>query len=78
MTELEDAWTAVHDALPAGWDVMRPSYHVEDRRWHVFAADHRLGRKRPDYIESVGMDEAHSLRGLAELLRGWRVHAVEK
>ena len=71
MSELEKAWSAVHDALPAGWRVMQPSYHVEDRQWHVFAADHRPGRKRPDYIESVVMDEAHALRWLAELLRAW-------
>jgi hypothetical protein len=37
------------------------------------AADYPPGRKRPDYIESVGMDEAHCLRALAELLRVWRV-----
>jgi hypothetical protein len=51
---------------------------VEDDRWHVLAADHRPGRKRPDYIESVGMDEAHALRGLGELLRVWHVAPVEE
>ena len=50
--------------------------HIEDNRWHVFAADHRLGRKRPDYIEAVGVTQAHRLRGLAELLRVWRVERV--
>jgi hypothetical protein len=54
MSELEDAWAAVHDALPAGWHVNRPEYHVETDRWHVFAAGppaggeaaglHRVGR----------------------------------
>lgn len=78
MTQLEEAWAAVHAALPAGWRVIRPEYHIEDRQWHVFAADHRPGRKRPDYIESVGMDEAHALRELVELLRVWRVGTVEE
>ena len=48
MTELGAAWGAVHDALPAGWVVNRPSWHIEDDRWHVLAADHRPRRKRPD------------------------------
>ena len=52
---------------------MRPSYHVEDRRWHVFAADPRRRRKRPDYVEAVGPTEAQALRDLAALLREWRV-----
>ena len=72
MSALEDAWAAVHDALPAGWTVGPLTFHVEDDRWHVLAADHRPGR-RPDYIESVGIDEAHCLRGLGDLLRVWRV-----
>ena len=78
MSELEEAWAEVHDALPAGWEVMRPNYHVEDRRWHVFAADHRRGRKRPDYVEAIGLTEAQALRGLAALRRGWNVEPVEE
>ena len=62
-------WEAVHDALSVGWRVNRAEWHVEDDRWHAFAADHRPGRKQPDYVEPVGMDEAHCLRGLSELLR---------
>jgi hypothetical protein len=27
--EIEAAWDAVFDALPAGWSVGRPSYHDE-------------------------------------------------
>jgi hypothetical protein len=78
MSENEGAWAEVHDALPEGWDVMRPNYHVEDRRWHVFSADHRRGRKRPDYVEAVGPTEAQALRDLAALLRGWRVEPVKE
>ncbi len=51
-SELEDAWNAVHGALPTGWSVMRPSYHVETRQWHVFAADHRDGRVRLNGLET--------------------------
>lgn len=77
VNELEAAWAAVHEALPEGWSVMHPSYHVEDRQWHVFAADHRRGRTLPDYIEATGENEAHALRGLAELLRVWRLRPIE-
>ena len=56
MTDLEDARRAVHDAVPAGWVVNR--WHIEYDRWHVLAADHRPGRKRPDSVESVGMGAA--------------------
>jgi hypothetical protein len=31
----------------------------------------------PDYIDSVGMDEAHWLRGLAELLTVWHTTPLE-
>ena len=78
VNELEEAWAAVDDALPAGWRVNRPEYHVEDRQLHVFAADHRPGRKRPDYIEAVGMDDAHCLRGLAQLVRVWHVQPIDE
>jgi hypothetical protein len=34
-------WVAVHDAIAAmpGWAVGPASYHGEDQRWHVTAAD---------------------------------------
>ena len=67
---------AVQDALPAGWTVQHPSWHIKDDDWHVFAVDHPAGQKWRDYIEAVGMDQAHCMRGLAELLRVWRVERV--
>ncbi len=39
MTELEDAWDAVHEATPAGWHVGRPSSHDERREWVMYAFD---------------------------------------
>ncbi len=39
MADLEAAWNAVHDALPAGWYVGRPSYHDERREWVMYAFD---------------------------------------
>jgi hypothetical protein len=73
--ELEAAWVAVHDALPAGWTVHRPSRHIEDaeRPWHVFAVDLRVRAKRREYVEATGWTEAEALADLAELLRGRNV-----
>ncbi len=76
--ELEAAWAAVHDALPAGWTVYRPVCDDGRGRWTVVARDMRARNKRHDAIEAVGQSEAHSLQGLAELLRVWRFERVEE
>jgi hypothetical protein len=39
MTPLEEAWTALHESAPAGWQVGRPSYHDERREWVLYAFD---------------------------------------
>jgi hypothetical protein len=73
--ELAEAWEAVHDALPLGWVVGRPSLHDEEaeRPWHVYASDLRVRSKRREYVEATGWTEAEALRYLAGLLREWRV-----
>lgn len=78
VADLEAAWSAVHEALPAGWSVMRPSRHPErqERPWHVYATDLRVRTKRRDYIQATGSTEAEALSDLAGLLRGWRVEQV--
>ncbi len=38
-TTLQEAWNALHDATPAGWQVGRPYYHNERRQWHQYASD---------------------------------------
>jgi hypothetical protein len=42
--DLEEAWSAVHAARPAGWEVGRPSEHPERREWALYAWD---ARERP-------------------------------
>jgi len=39
ISDLEEAWNALHDALPKGWYVGRPSYHDERREWVQYAFD---------------------------------------
>ena len=38
-TDLEDAWSDLHDATPAGWFVGRPSYDEGRRVWEQYAFD---------------------------------------
>ncbi len=64
MDDLEAAWSVVHDATPAGWSVMRPSRHDEER-------------ERPWHVEATGRTESEALRDLAELLRGWTVEPAD-
>ena len=48
MTELQNAWNAVHEATPAGWHVGRPTYYDERRQWVQYAFD-------PSERPSVGL-----------------------
>jgi hypothetical protein len=77
-TKLEEAWAAVHEALPAGWTVYRPVHDDGAGRWTVVARDMRPRNKRHDAIEAVRQSEAHCLRGLAELLRVWTFEHVQE
>jgi hypothetical protein len=79
--DLEAAWNEVHEALPAGWSVARPSQRREERErpWHVTAYDYRTAARRHDLVEATGRTEAEALRDLAALLREWIVeHAPER
>ncbi len=67
--EVRAAWEAVHDATRPGWRVGRPSYHEEDRAWHVFARD-RFGGEH-HYLEAIGPTEAKALRDLSRLMAEW-------
>ena len=78
--DLAAACGAVHDALPVGWTVQRPSRHEEERErpWHVLAVDLRQRARRREYVEATGWTEAEALRDLAGLLRAWNLEAVER
>jgi hypothetical protein len=68
----EEAWDAVHEALPASWRVGLPSYSVEHRTWSVTAVNDRTtGRgKLPQTVTGTGEDEVAALRDLDDRLRG--------
>ena len=71
MTDREDAWDAVHEALPAGWTVGPPTYDPGISAWSVTARSKVPGRGKPPVtVTGTGPDEAAALRALDDRLRG--------
>lgn len=75
---VEDAWDAVHEALPARWNVGPPSFDPGALRpdgyrgaWSVTARGPHPGRgKAPLTVVGVGIDATEALRALDAALRG--------
>ena len=71
MTDREDAWDAVHEALPAGWTVGPPTFDPGVPGWSVTARTVAASRlKRPQTVTATGVDETAALRDLNERIRG--------
>src|SRR3954451_25274908 len=71
MTDREDAWDAVHEALPAGWTVGPPTYDPGVRGWSVTARSVHYSRRRPPQtVIGTGVDEVAALRALDDRLLG--------
>lgn len=67
----EEAWNAVHDALPARWRVGPPGYDPGRQHWRVSAVGPLPGRgKLPQTVTGTGEDETAALRDLDDRLRG--------
>jgi hypothetical protein len=66
--DLEAAWSAVHDALPAGWSAVRPVRHDEERErpWHAVAVDYRTSSRRHDRVEVSSCDRVGTSSGATE------------
>jgi hypothetical protein len=71
MGELEDAWDAVWDVLPAGWSVAQPVYHEDLNYWVAYCRDphHRPDKPTPPYVEAAAPTEPLALRDLARNVR---------
>jgi hypothetical protein len=71
MTERDEAWDAVHESLPARWQLGPPTYSPADHAWHVTARGPHAGRRtHPQTITGTGEDEIAALRDLDDRLRG--------
>ena len=71
MTDREDAWDAVHEALPAGWTVGPPTYAPGVTGWSVTARSVAYSRRKPPRtVTGTGEDDTAALRALDGRLRG--------
>ena len=71
MTDREDAWDAVHEALPAGWAVGPPTFDPGIPGWSVTARSGHYSRHRPPQtVTGNGDSEEAALRALDDRLRG--------
>ena len=65
MDDTGAAWQAVHAALDRlpGWEVTRPHWHPDERRWVVsaFYAGHRRRFEPRPAVEGRGVSEAEGL-----------------
>ncbi|CAN5813784.1 hypothetical protein BH24CHL5_BH24CHL5_12170 [soil metagenome] len=72
MTDLEEAWSAVHDATLAGWHVGRPAYYDERRQWDQYAFDPSerpvVGLRSREWTARAESEEA-VVREMARCLR---------
>jgi hypothetical protein len=69
--ELEAAWNAVHEAVPARWSVSSPSYDPGQHAWSASAIAPHPGRgKLPTVVTGAGADPTAALRDLDDRLRG--------
>jgi hypothetical protein len=69
--ELNEAWDALCDVLPARWHVGKPTYDPRNMAWSVTAWGPVSGRRQaPPGVSGTGEDEAAALRDLNDRLRG--------
>ena len=70
--DLEEAWSALHDATPAGWYVGRPTYYDERRQWHQYAFDPSerpvVGLRSREWT-AIGSSELEVVREMGRCLR---------
>ncbi len=80
-TDLEDAWSTLHDATPAGWQVGRPYYHDERRQWVQYAFDPSerpvVGIRKREW-QAVAESEEEVVREMARCLRELRKGRVPR
>ncbi len=72
VSDLEEAWNAVHDATPKGWYVGRPTYYDERRQWHQYAFDPSerpvVGLRSREWT-AIGSSELEVVAEMARCLR---------
>ena len=71
-TDLETAWSDLHDATPAGWFVGRTAYNERHKEWEQYAFDPseraQMGVRTCEWT-AVAATEVEVVRELARCLR---------
>ena len=71
-SDFEEAWNALHNALPPQWTIGRPSYHPERREWLLYAFDPRerpvVGVRKREWT-AIAATEEGVVREMARCLR---------
>jgi hypothetical protein len=78
-TDLEAAWSELHDAMPSGWFVGRPTFRHDLDGWEQYAFDtteKAVNGKRSREWTAVAPTEVSVVREMARCLRelaaeGW-------
>ena len=72
MSDLEAAWSDIHDAKPDGWFVGPPVYIERRHKWMMYAFDTRerpkAGHRSREWT-AVGASELEVVREMARCLR---------
>lgn len=70
MTEHDEAWQELYDAIPRGWVVGRPPFDGESRRWRLYGYNRksvRRGEQTPLAVEAES--EEHAVRLMTRKLK---------
>jgi hypothetical protein len=71
--DLEQAWNAVHDASPLGWEVGRPAYLERRNEWQMHAFDTndrgKPGKPRTREWTAIASSEVGVVLEMARCLR---------
>lgn len=70
VTEHDEAWQELYDAIPNGWEVARPPYDVERRRWRLYGYDRKAARRGK--VEAVTVEAESEEQAVREMTR--RLH----
>ena len=71
MTDLEAAWSAVHDDTPEGWQIGKPDFEERFNQWSMYAFDPSetpvVGKRSREWT-AVGRTELECVQVMARCL----------
>jgi len=70
MTDTDDHWAELFDAIPRGWVVGRPPYDESAKKWRLFSYDRRRAARGRNArsLEAEGRSEDEAVREMTRKL----------